>query len=111
MPFPRKVAVDGPRVSIEWSDGHASVFSHKRLREACPCALCKGEAPPLGGSAVIPLTVAVPAGVSATRYSMVGRYAIAFAWSDGHTSGIYPYEYLLEMCECEACAKARARQG
>jgi len=48
--------------------------------------------------------VAAPEGVSAERYSMVGRYAISFAWSDGHTTGIYPYEYLLEMCECEACA-------
>ena len=35
---------------------------------------------------------------------MVGRYAISFAWSDGHDTGIYPYDYLLQMCECEACA-------
>jgi DUF971 family protein len=106
LPIPRSVSLDGPRVRIEWSDGHASVFSNKRLREACPCALCRGEPAPLGG-AVIPLTVAVPAGVSATRYSMVGRYAVSFAWSDGHSSGIYPYEYLLELCECEACARGR----
>jgi len=97
----------GSHVSIQWSDGHASIHSNGRLREGCPCAMCKGEPPAIGVSRVIPLMVAAPAGISAERYSMVGRYAISFAWSDGHSTGIYSYEYLLETCECEACA-ARA---
>jgi len=107
LAVPRKVAVDGPRVAIDWSDGHSSVFSHGRLREACPCALCRGESPPLGNSAFIPLKASAPAGVAAVGYSMVGRYAISFAWSDGHNTGIYPYEYLLDICECDACAGRR----
>jgi len=52
--------------------------------------------------------VAAPEGVFAERYSLVGRYAIAFAWSDGHSSGIYSYGYLIEMCECESCAEKAA---
>ncbi len=107
MPVPRKVSLGDSLVTIEWSDGHASVHSNRGLREACPCAVCKGEPPAIGVSRVIPLMVAAPEGVAAQRYSMVGRYAISFAWSDGHSTGIYPYEYLLEMCECETC-KARA---
>jgi len=99
------------KLTIEWSDGHTSIHSNRRLREACPCAMCAGEPPAIGVSRVIPLIVAAPEGVLAERYSMVGRYAIAFAWSDGHRSGIYPYEYLLEMCECDACAaKAPGRK-
>jgi len=94
-------------VTIEWSDGHRSVHANKGLREACPCAMCAGEPPAIGIGRVIPLVAAAPEGVVAERYSMIGRYAIAFAWSDGHSTGIYPYEYLLEMCECDACA-ARA---
>jgi DUF971 family protein len=39
---------------------------------------------------------------------MVGRYAISFGWSDGHSTGIYPYSYLLEMCECAECAAKAA---
>jgi DUF971 family protein len=45
----------------------------------------------------------VPSDVKATGYSMVGLYAIAFAWSDGHNTGIYPYDFLLGLCECEKC--------
>lgn len=85
-----------------------SVHQNARLREACPCAMCAGEPPAIGFSRVIPLRVAAPEGVSAERYSMVGRYAISFGWSDGHSTGIYPYDYLLEMCECEACAAEAA---
>jgi DUF971 family protein len=111
LPVPRKVSLGGSQVAIEWSDGHRSVHSNARLREACPCAMCAGEPPAIGVSRVIPLMVAAPEGIAAERYSMVGRYAISFAWSDGHSTGIYPYPYLLEMCECPACAaKAAGRK-
>lgn len=108
MPVPRKVSLGESLVTIDWSDGHRSISSNRRLREACPCAVCAGEPPAIGVSRVIPLIPAAPAGVAATRYAMVGRYAIAFTWSDGHSTGIYPYEYLLEMCECDACAAKTA---
>jgi len=49
----------------------------------------------------------VPALVRASEYRMVGLYAIAFAWSDGHSTGIYPYDYLLERCECSVCMAER----
>jgi DUF971 family protein len=110
LQVPRKVSLGGSHVAIEWSDGHRSVHSNRRLREACPCALCAGEPPAIGVSRVIHLIVAAPEGVAAERYSMVGRYAISFAWSDGHSTGIYPYVYLLEMCECDACAERTAGQ-
>jgi DUF971 family protein len=107
LPVPRKVSLGVSVVSIEWSDGHRSVCSNRRLRESCPCAMCAGEPPAIGVSRVIPLVPAAPEDVAAKGYSMVGRYAIAFAWSDGHTTGIYPYGYLLEMCECDSCSDGR----
>lgn len=103
MPIPRKVSLGVSQVVIDWSDGHASVHANKNLREACPCAICKGEPPAIGVSRVIPLTPEAPAGIRASRYSMVGRYAIAFEWSDGHGSGIYPFDYILASCECTNC--------
>jgi len=30
----------------------------------------------------------------------VGRYAVQIAWTDGHDSGIYTFEYLRELCPC-----------
>jgi DUF971 family protein len=108
LPVPKKVSLGGSQVAIEWSDGHRSVHSNARLREACRCAMCAGEPPAIGVSRVIPLMVAAPEGIAAERYSMVGRYAISFGWSDGHSTGIYPYSYLLEMCECASCAAEAA---
>ncbi|MDA4117712.1 MAG: DUF971 domain-containing protein [Thaumarchaeota archaeon] len=110
MPLPKKVTLGPSQVLIEWGDGHRAVHSNKALREACPCALCAGEPPAIGLSRIIPLAPAAPEGVSALKFSMVGRYAISFSWSDGHSTGIYPYDYLLGICECDACAGKRARE-
>ena len=35
---------------------------------------------------------------------LVGRYALQFSWSDGHDTGIYPFEVLRETCLCPECA-------
>jgi len=108
MPVPGKVVLGPSQVTIEWSDGHKSRSSNKVLREACPCAMCAGEPAAIGSGRLIPLMPAAPEGVVATRYTMVGRYAISFVWSDGHSTGIYPYDYLLQMCECDLCAAKTA---
>jgi DUF971 family protein len=41
--------------------------------------------------------------VYALQITAVGRYAISIAWSDGHTTGIYSYETLRQICPCESC--------
>jgi hypothetical protein len=37
----------------------------------------------------------------------VGRYAIQFNWQDGHSGGIYSWEYLRRVCQCQECTFAR----
>ncbi len=39
------------------------------------------------------------------RSSPVGRYAIRIDWSDGHTTGIYPFRRLRELCSCERAVR------
>tara|TARA_Y100001936_G_scaffold252938_2_gene314981 strand:- start:613 stop:804 length:192 start_codon:yes stop_codon:yes gene_type:complete len=39
----------------------------------------------------------VPDDIIAADHLMVGKYAIQFLWTDGHDSGIYPYEMLLKL--------------
>ena len=34
----------------------------------------------------------------------IGRYAIQFNWEDGHTAGIYSWDYLRRNCQCPECA-------
>jgi DUF971 family protein len=36
--------------------------------------------------------------------SRVGNYALTFTWSDGHATGIYPYDRLRGLCPCLECA-------
>jgi len=100
---PKSVTLDDEHVRVEWTDGHHSIFGNLALREACPCALCRGEASPFATTRILPMAPSSPEGVKATGYTMVGVYAISFAWSDGHTTGIYPYDFLLELCECDEC--------
>jgi DUF971 family protein len=41
----------------------------------------------------------VSANIQAEDYLMVGKYAVQFLWSDGHYTGIYPYDMLRTLCE------------
>ena len=45
-----------------------------------------------------------------SRSTRSGRYAIRFHWSDGHSTGIYTFELLRQLCPCPICAeKSRAQ--
>jgi DUF971 family protein len=41
----------------------------------------------------------VPNDVHPTEIHYVGRYALQFVWSDGHRTGIFPFEYMRRMAE------------
>ena len=88
------------RARLTWSDGHSAEFDYDYLRGYCPCAGCQGHA-------VGPIVFhQPPAPVEPAAISPVGNYAISFAWTDGHATGIYRFDYLREICPCEACRAA-----
>ena len=88
-------------LAIGWSDGHSSVYPVRFLRLNCKCALCVEE---MSGRPMLD-PASVPPDVHPTVINPVGRYAIHITWSDGHTTGIYTYEHLRQICPCPACAK------
>jgi len=91
---PTEIRQHGPReLSIAWADGHESVISVRDLRLACGCANCVDEW--TGEDRLDPASV--PEDVHPVRIDSVGRYAIQIAWSDGHDTGIYPYERLRDL--------------
>jgi DUF971 family protein len=112
---PEKVRVlltEGKGLEIDWQDGHKSAWDFKFLRDACPCATCVEERTLEGrtpgeakakAAAVLPLYTPPAKPKSAQA---VGRYAIQFQWSDGHSGGIYSWEYLRRMCPCGECKLA-----
>ncbi len=39
-----------------------------------------------------------------TDIGEVGNYALRLTWGDGHSTGIYSFAYLRELCACPECA-------
>ncbi len=75
---------------ITWEDGRVDEFTYQYLRGACPCASCVDEW--TGKRLIDPLKV--DPSVKPVSVSFVGQYAIKFAWSDGHSTGIYTFQAL-----------------
>lgn len=91
---PTQIRQAGPRtLAITWSDGHESRYDVRALRLACGCARCVDE---WSGEERLDPT-SVPEDVHPLRIETVGRYAIQIDWSDGHTTGIYPFRRLREL--------------
>lgn len=84
---------DATRLRIVWHDGEVSEFEPWLLRTRCPCAGCVDEM--TGIRTLRPDAVAEDVYPTAIHY--VGRYALQFLWSDGHATGIYPYEFLRRL--------------
>lgn len=112
---PQKVRVlltEGKGLEIDWQDGHRSAWSFAWLRDACPCATCveerKNEGRKAGQSrqkSADLLPMYKPPARPASAHA-VGRYALQFNWEDGHSGGIYSWEYLRRQCQCRECTFA-----
>jgi DUF971 family protein len=92
-----QVSKSNATLNIIWEDGSYSEYPLAGLRAACPCAECRGghENMVTRGSPEM-LKAPLMAGVSSQleRVDMVGNYAIQLVWDDGHSYGIYSWEFL-----------------
>lgn len=104
MPTPTEIKKTGPlEITVQWDDGHTSVFSTRHLRGECTCARCVNE---ITGLRILdPRTLADD--LTVTSAQTVGRYGVKFVFSDRHDDGIYTWERLRELCQCEECTSAR----
>ena len=110
---PEHIAISKSKgVKIDWKDGHHSEYELVYLRDKCPCAGCTGAhgTPPRQPDA--PADPASPFQMYKPTLKMlgvepVGNYAIRIHWSDGHSTGIYSWEHLRNICPCAECRKNR----
>lgn len=101
MNEPREIKLDDSGLRILWDDGHSSYYPHRYLRAECRCAGCVEE---MSGRRLVTLEN-IREDVQALDWDTVGRYALQFLWTDGHTTGIYPFDLLRQVCQCEQCVK------
>jgi DUF971 family protein len=80
---------------IHWDDNKESNFAPRWLRARCPCAECVEE---WSGKRVVG-DEQVKEGTKPRGMKDVGRYAVQIEWSDGHSTGIYSWDYLLKLRE------------
>ena len=106
QPVKIKAERDRGLVAIEWADGHRSRFDSQTLRLLCPCAFCKGEAGRPGWLDTHPTLTSLQTQLVTVR--LVGQYAIAPTWADGHDTGYYTFDALRASCPCAECTERRA---
>src|SRR5262245_58589989 len=89
----------GEELAIKWDDGTESFVRLDRLRRACPCAGCKGEMDVMGNVYKGPDVSLSPAAFQLKRLNQVGGYAVQPVWGDGHSSGLFSFDYLRRVAE------------
>jgi len=96
MNQPVNIQLIGQEIGIVWSDGRETFFPCDQLRAASPSAETQGERDILGqkhgGDNQRNFS-----GVTVIGWQYVGNYAVRFDFSDGHRTGLYSYDYLLNL--------------
>jgi DUF971 family protein len=79
-------------MEITWEGGHRSTYTGERLRWACPCAECRGEA---GAPGRLSRVKSLPAEeLRVADVTLVGQYALQIGFESGHNTGLYTFSYL-----------------
>ncbi|PWB52201.1 MAG: hypothetical protein C3F13_11775 [Anaerolineales bacterium] len=97
-------------ISVEWNDGHISVYPFALVRYACPCEVCRGghdkmsEEPP---NEVFYMPIEDTPATRLATIEGVGSYGVTIKWEDGHRFGIYNWHYLRALCPCPICQEMK----
>ncbi len=93
---PKQIEEYSPtEILIVWSTGEKFSLPFLNLRFECPCALCIDEHT---GARKIKLSSIAPE-IKPTKVELVGRYAIQIFWNDAHSTGMYHYDRLYDLCK------------
>lgn len=97
---PKMVQKIGQELAISWSDGGESFLSLETLRRACPCAQCGGE-PDVLGRVIRPGQVFSNGSFELLSYEFIGGYGLQPRWADGHSTGIFSFQYLRRLASMD----------
>ena len=94
---PADIQVIGDELAIKWDDGTESFIKLERLRRFCPCAACQGEVDIMGNLYKGPDRLLSPTSFQLKQLTQTGTYGVTPVWGDGHSSGIYTFDYLQRL--------------
>jgi len=89
----------GVEIAIKWDDGRESFIPLESMRRHCPCAGCQGERDIMGNLYKGPDEPLTPKSFQLVWFINVGGYAIQPVWADGHSSGLFSFDYLRNLAE------------
>jgi DUF971 family protein len=92
----QNVLVIGNELALAFEDGEELYLPLDLLRRACPCAACQGE-PDALGRVLRPVQQIGPRGFELLKSDVIGGYAIQLFWADGHSTGLYTFDYLRRL--------------
>ncbi len=87
----------GEELAIKWDDGVESFVRLETLRKRCPCAGCCGETDVMGDVHRGPARPFTAQSFQLTRLGRVGGYALQPVWGDGHSTGLFSFDYLRQV--------------
>jgi DUF971 family protein len=96
---PTDIQQIGEELAVKWDDGSESYVKLETLRRHCPCAGCKGEVDVMGNLYKGPDTPLTTAAFRLKRLGTVGGYGLQPVWEDGHSTGIFSFDYLRRVAE------------
>ena len=96
---PSEIQQIGDQLAIKWDDGAESFLGLEKMRRRCPCASCHGETDILGNTYKGAERQLAANSFQIVRLNYVGGYAINPVWGDGHSTGIYSFDYLKRIAE------------
>lgn len=84
---------DERTLCIHWNTGEQKFYDVVELRRKCPCALCVDEQ--TGKRKLDPKKI--PENVRPVKMNSVGTYALNIIYDDGHKTGLYSYQKLINF--------------
>lgn len=95
MKIPNKVEpFSDTQMLLSWNSGESYHLPYFELRFACPCASCVDEHT---GVRILKRDRIDPS-IRVTGAQLVGRYAIQISFSDRHTTGMFHFDKLFDLC-------------
>ena len=94
-PTELRLAKDRKTLTVLFDDGQSFALPAEYLRVKSPSAEVQGHSPDERK------TVPGKRNVAILKIEPVGNYAVRIVFDDGHDTGLFTYQKLRGMCECD----------